>query len=324
MFPDARLRRLRMNSKVRDMVRETRLSPDNLVYPMFVNENIDRPKEIPSMPGVSAVPVEMAGEAAAEAEEAGVPAVILFGVPSKKDEAGSEAWNPKGVVQRAIDGIKDSTDLVVIADLCLCEYTSHGHCGVVQGETIENDGTLDLYGRTAVSQALAGADMIAPSGMMDGMVGAIRRALDQEGFESLPIMSYSAKYSSAFYGPFRDAAESAPSFGDRRSHQMDPGNAREAIREMEEDVMEGADILMVKPALPYLDVIRDAREMFNLPVAAYNVSGEYAMISAAAERGWLDRERVMMEALLSIRRAGADIILTYFAKEAARILEGDR
>ena len=315
-----RLRRLRMNSRMRDLVRETALGVNDLVYPMFFSQTIDGPREIPSMPGVSSYPVRMAGEQASEAEALGIPAVLLFGIPGKKDETGSGAWIEKGVIQEAIRGIKEESDILVIADLCLCEYTSHGHCGIVRGNRILNDETLALYARTAVSQAEAGADMIAPSGMMDGMIAAIRRALDDAGFQDIPIMSYAAKYASAYYGPFRDAAESAPRFGDRRSHQMDPANAREAIREIELDVAEGADIVMVKPALAYLDVIRDVKQMFNLPVAAYNVSGEYSMIVAAAQNGWIDRERVMMETLLSIKRAGADIILTYFAKDAARIL----
>jgi len=319
MFPDVRLRRLRYNPRVRDMVRETRLSVEDLIYPMFFDETIDRPREIPSMPGVSAYPVDMAAEAAAEVEALGIPAVMLFGVPAKKDDKGSGAWIEDGVVQRVTRSMKES-DLVVIADLCLCEYTSHGHCGVVREGEIVNYETLELYARTAVSQAEAGADMIAPSGMMDGTIMVIRRALDDEGYHRIPIMSYAAKYASAFYGPFRDAADSAPQFGDRRSHQMDPANAREAIREVEMDISEGADIVMVKPALPYLDVIRDVKQLFNLPVAAYNVSGEYAMIKAAAANGWIDEERVVMESLASIKRAGADLILTYFAKDVARRL----
>jgi porphobilinogen synthase len=320
MFPDVRLRRLRTNSKMRDMVRETHLSVSDLVYPMFFNETIDRPREIPSMPGISSFPVELAGEQAKVVEELGIPAVILFGIPGKKDDVGSGAWTRDGVIQRTIKRIKAESDIMVIADLCLCEYTSHGHCGMVKGGEILNDKTLELYARTAVSQAEAGADMIAPSGMMDGMITAIRQALDREGFEDIPIMSYSAKYASAYYGPFRDAAESAPQFGDRRSYQMDPANAREAIREVEMDIAEGADIVMVKPALAYLDVIRDIKQMFNLPVAAYNVSGEYSMIMAASQNGWIDRDRVMMETLTSIKRAGADIILTYFAKDVAERL----
>ncbi|WP_019176689.1 porphobilinogen synthase [Methanomassiliicoccus luminyensis] len=306
-----------MSSNLRDMVRETDLSVKDLIYPMFVNENLRAPKPIGSMPGVKAYPVGKAAAEAKSAEALGIPAVLLFGIPKRKDERGSEAWNEKGVVQRAIREIKKETDLTVIADLCLCEYTDHGHCGVLHGEVVDNDSTIELYGLTAIAQAEAGADIIAPSGMMDGQVGLIREALDDAGFESVPIMSYSAKYASAFYGPFRDAAESTPRFGDRRTHQMDPGNLREAMREMAADIDEGADILMVKPALPYLDVIREARLAFDLPIAAYNVSGEYAMVKAAAANGWLDHDRAMMESLLSIRRAGADMIITYFAKEAA-------
>jgi len=320
MFPDTRLRRLRMNPQIREMVRETRLSPKNFIYPMFFNENLQKEKPIASMPGVSAFPVSQAGKEAAKAYELGVPAVMIFGIPNHKDEEGSGAWIKDGVTQKAIRSVKKECDVVVVADLCLCEYTSHGHCGRVKGDEILNDATLEFYAKTAVSQAQAGADMIAPSGMMDGMVAAIRTALDDSGFRNIPIMSYSAKYASGFYGPFRDAAESAPKFGDRRSHQMDPPNAREAIREMELDLEEGADILMVKPALAYLDVIRDARLMFNVPIAAYNVSGEYSMIMGAAEKGWIDRDRIMMEVLTAIKRAGADIILTYFAKEAAKKL----
>jgi porphobilinogen synthase len=320
MFPDVRLRRLRMNPRMRDMVRETRLSVNDLIYPMFFNETIEQPKEIPSMPGVSSYPVDQAGTRAKEIEELGIPAIMLFGIPGKKDDMGKGAWNKDGVIQRTIKGIKAESDILVIADLCLCEYTSHGHCGAVKGGEILNDETLKLYARTAISQAEAGADMIAPSGMMDGMIATIRQALDREGFDDIPLMSYSAKYASAYYGPFRDAAESAPQFGDRRSHQMDPANAREAIREVEMDVAEGADIVMVKPALAYLDVIRDIKQMFNLPVAAYNVSGEYSMIMAASQNGWIDRDRVIMETLTSIKRAGADIILTYFAKDVAERL----
>ncbi|MBC7107251.1 MAG: porphobilinogen synthase [Methanomassiliicoccales archaeon] len=321
MFPDTRLRRLRLNPQIREMVRETRLSVKNFIYPMFFNENLTKPKPITSMPGVNAYPVKMAGEQAAEAYELGIPAVMVFGIPKHKDEEGSGAWAKDGVAQKAIQNIKKASDVVVVADLCLCEYTSHGHCGKVRNGEILNDETLDLYAKTAVSQAEAGADMIAPSGMMDGMVASIRTALDDAGFKNIPIMSYSAKYASGFYGPFREAAESAPKFGDRRSHQMDPPNAREALREMELDLAEGADILMVKPALAYLDVIREARIMFNVPIAAYNVSGEYSMIMAAAEKGWLDKDRIMMEVLTAIKRAGADIILTYFAKDVAKKLK---
>jgi porphobilinogen synthase len=288
---------------------------------MFVNQNLTSPKKIGSMPGVSALSVADAERTADRALSLGVPAVLLFGIPARKDEEGSEAWAENGIVQRTTRMIKQHSDALVITDLCLCEYTEHGHCGVLRDGYIDNDLTLELYQSTAVSQAEAGADIIAPSGMMDGQVGAIRRALDDAGFRDVPIMSYAAKYASAFYGPFRDAAESAPRHGDRRTHQMDPGNAREAIREMEADLQEGADILMVKPALPYLDIIREARREFQVPIAAYNVSGEYSMIKAAAANGWIDHDRTMMESLLSIKRAGADIIITYFALEAAKLLE---
>lgn len=304
------------------MVRETRLSTKDLISPIFVDENISRPREIKSMPGVYNLPLDMVTKEANEAAELGVPAVLMFGIPRRKDEEGSEAWSAASVVQRAIRELKKDSPVAVIADLCLCEYTSHGHCGVVRDGTVVNDETIELYGRTAVAQARAGADMVAPSGMMDGQVAAIRRALDEAGFEDVPIMSYSAKYASAFYGPFRDAAQSTPQFGDRRTHQMDPGNAREALREMEEDLMEGADIIMVKPALAYLDIIKEARVRFEAPIAAYNVSGEYSMIKAAAANGWIDHDRAMMESLTSIRRAGADMIITYFAKEAAKLIKG--
>ncbi len=309
-----------MSQAIRGMVRETELSPRDLICPLFVNEGLKRPKEIPSMPGVMSHPLSSLSKEARSIEALNVPAVLLFGVPASKDERGSGAWDEDGITQRAVRAIKESTGLAVITDLCLCEYTDHGHCGVLHGDTVDNDSTLELYGLTAISQAEAGADIIAPSGMMDGQVKVIRESLDEAGFEHVPIMSYSAKYASAFYGPFRDAVDSAPRFGDRRTHQMDPGNAREAIREMWADVEEGADILMVKPALPYLDIIREARRTFDLPLAAYNVSGEYAMIKAAAERGWIDHDRAMMESLLSIKRAGADMIITYFAREAAALL----
>jgi porphobilinogen synthase len=306
------------------MVRENDLSCGDLIYPLFVNEGLGTPKGIGSMPGVSAHPLSGIAREAEEVEGLGVPAVLVFGVPKAKDAKGSGAWARDGIAQRAMREIASATDLTIIADLCLCEYTDHGHCGVLQGDIVDNDPTLELYGLTAVSQAEAGADIIAPSGMMDGQVRAIREALDKAGFQNVAIMSYAAKYASAFYGPFRDAAESAPKTGDRRTHQMDPGNSREAIREMRQDVEEGADMLMVKPAMTYLDIVREARRTFDVPLAAYNVSGEYSMIKAAAANGWLDHDRAMMETLLSIKRAGADMIVTYFAKEAASLLEGGR
>lgn len=323
MFPRTRPRRLRMSPAVRDMVRETELSVRDLIYPMFVDETLHQPRAVPSMPGVMVHSISGVAAEARKAERLGIPAVLLFGVPEHKDDEGSEAWNKNGIVQRAVRIIKKETDLAVITDLCLCEYTSHGHCGILRDGMVDNDQTLERYALTAVSQADAGADMIAPSGMMDGQVAAIREALDDAGYENVAIMSYSAKYGSAFYGPFRDAAGSAPRSGDRRSHQMDPGNRREAMREMRADIEEGADILMVKPAIPCLDIIREARDAFDLPLVAYNVSGEYAMIKAAAANGWLDGEKAMMESLLAIKRAGADIIITYFAMQAARRLRGD-
>ncbi len=320
MFPQSRPRRLRARPNIRDLIRETELSVRDLVYPLFVNENLTAPKEIGSMPGICSLPVSELGEEAWSVEALGIPAVLLFGVPSRKDPRGTSADDPDGIVQRAIREIRKVSDITIITDLCLCEYTDHGHCGVLRGDDVDNDSTLDRYAAIAVSQARAGADMIAPSGMMDGQVAAIREGLDRSGFESMPIMSYAAKYASSFYGPFRDAAESTPQHGDRRSHQMDPGNAREALREMGLDIEEGADILMVKPALPYLDIVHRARERFNVPLAAYQVSGEYSMIKAAAENGWIDHDRAMMESLRSIKRAGADFIITYFAKEAARVV----
>ncbi|WP_333787796.1 porphobilinogen synthase [Methanomethylovorans sp.] len=324
MFPQVRMRRLR-SGKIRDMVRETSISVDDLIYPMFVDENIDSPLAMSSMPGISRLPVEMAADDVKEAADLGIPAVILFGIPSTKDEEGSSAWGQDDVVQRAVREIKSELgkDMYVITDVCLCEYTSHGHCGVVdmEHEQILNDPTLPLLGKTAVSHALAGADMVAPSGMMDGMITAIRDALDKSNCKDVPIMSYAAKYSSAFYGPFREAADSGYSFGDRSSYQMDPANSDEAIREAELDILEGADVIMVKPALPYLDVLYRIKTEFKMPTAAYNVSGEFAMLKAAARLGWLDENKVMYESLLSIKRAGADMILTYFAKDLARMLK---
>ena len=321
-FPATRMRRLRRTPVLRDLVRETRLAAGDLVMPLFVEEGTAAPAPIAAMPGVSRLPVDAAVAEAGEVAALGIPAVLLFGIPSVKDEEGSGAWDDEGIVQQAIRAIRAShADLLVIADLCLCEYTSHGHCGVLHGETVDNDATLELLARTAVSQARAGADIIAPSDMMDGRVGVIRAALDAEGYADVPILAYSAKFASAFYGPFREAADSTPSFGDRRSYQMDPGNGREAVREALSDVQEGADMIMVKPALPYLDVIRRVADATDLPIAAYNVSGEYAMVKAAAAAGWLDERAAVLEALTSIRRAGADIVITYHAKDAARWLQ---
>jgi porphobilinogen synthase len=333
-FPALRARRLRQTDGIRRMVRETTLNPADLIYPLFIRpgEGIRRP--IASMPGQSQLSVDEAVREAREVTRLGIPAVILFGIPEHKDASGSENYNPTGVIPQAIRAIKqDCPDLVVISDMCCCEYTDHGHCGIVNAPGAEhfnphlpegyllNDATLDILGRASIVHAQAGADVIAPSGMVDGMVGAIRAALDEEGLHHVTILSYAAKYASAFYGPFRDAAESPPQFGDRSQHQMDPANRREALKEMALDVAEGADMLMVKPALPYLDVVSDVRQTFNLPVAAYQVSGEYAMLHAAAQNGWLDLRRCALESLTAIRRAGADLIITYFAKDAARWLE---
>jgi porphobilinogen synthase len=320
-FPQDRLRRLRATEGLRRMVRETRLSPDNLIAPFFVVEGRDARQPIGSMPGQWRLSVDHLIKDAGEVHALGVPAILLFGVPARKDEVGSEAWAPDGIVPQAIRAVKDRVpDLVVITDLCVDEYTSHGHCGIVRDGRILNDETLECLQKMALSHARAGADMVAPSDMMDGRVAAIRRALDGAGFSQVPIMSYAAKFASCFYAPFREAADSSPKFGDRQSYQMDSANIREALREIELDIQEGADIVMVKPALPYLDVIHAARRAFDRPIAAYQVSGEYSMIKAAAQQGWLDERRAMLETLLSIRRAGADLILTYFAKEAARAL----
>lgn len=324
-FPAARLRRLRMSPALRAMVSETSLAVSDLIYPLFVVPGQGIRNEVSSMPGVYQLSVDQLVGEATEVSELGIPAVILFGIPKEKDELGSEAYSENGIIQTALRTLKKKVpELVLITDVCLCEYTSHGHCGIVKDGEILNDESVDLLVREALSHARAGADMIAPSDMFDGRVGAIRRSLDDAGFLHMPIMSYAAKYSSAFYGPFREAAESAPAFGDRRSHQMDPSNRAEAIREVEQDLQEGADIVMVKPALPYLDVIAEVKRRFGVPTAAYNVSGEYAMIKAASGKGWIDGERVMMETLLSIRRAGADLILTYFAKEAAKLIRERR
>ena len=320
-FPDYRPRRLRKNEKLRQLVRETTLSAGNLIYPLFVvpGTNVIRP--VSSMPGTAQLSVDRAVLECREAAALGIPAVILFGIPETKDAFGSEASISDGVVQQAVRAIKDNVpDLLVATDVCLCEYTDHGHCGLIKNGAIDNDSTLALLAQEALSHAQAGADIVAPSDMMDGRVGAIRRILDSKGFDQVVIMAYAAKYASGFYGPFREAAESTPQFGDRRSYQMDPANTDEALREVELDIQEGADIVMVKPALAYLDVIYRVKEQFGYPVAAYNVSGEYSMIKAAGINGWIDEERIMLEVLLSIRRAGADMILTYFAKQLARAL----
>jgi porphobilinogen synthase len=316
-----RPRRLRRTEALRDLVRETRLAPEDFVLPLFARPGNKVRREISSMPGVHNLSVDEIAKEAAGAQEVGIKAVILFGLPEAKDEQASGAFDENGIVQQAVRAIRESAPgLVIMADTCLCEYTSHGHCGVVREGEVINDESLDLLARTAVSQAEAGADVVAPSAMMDGQVGAIRDALDDAGFENVAIMAYAVKYASGFYGPFREAADSVPAFGDRRAYQMDPANACEAMREAELDYMEGADILMVKPAGVYLDIVKMVREEFDLPVAAYHVSGEYAMIKAAAQNGWIDEQRVMLETLTSIKRAGADIILTYYAREAARAL----
>ena len=316
-----RPRRLRRTPTIRALVRETRLSPDDFVYPLFVCEGEGVRREIGSMPGVFNLSIDELIKEVEAARGVGIRSVILFGVPDEKDAVGTQAYAEDGITQRAIRAVKrEVKDVLVIADNCLCEYTEHGHCGVIEGGEVLNDPTLELLTRTAVTQAEAGADIIAPSNMMDGFVVAIREALDESGFEQVPIMSYAVKYASGFYGPFREAAQSAPQFGDRRGYQMDPANSREAMREAELDYQQGADMLMVKPALPYLDIIRAVRERFDLPIAAYQVSGEYAMIKAAGRLGWIEEERVALEALTSIKRAGADIILTYFARELANRL----
>jgi len=318
-FPLERPRRLRATERLRAMVRETSVSPPHLIYPLFVTPGEGVRREIASLPGCFHLSVEEAAREAEEVERLGIGGVILFGLPSAKDAKGSEGYDDQGVVQQAVRAIRRACrELVVFTDVCLCEYTSHGHCGVVDKGEVQNDATLELLARMAVSHAKAGAHVVAPSDMMDGRVGAIREALDDEGLEAVPILSYAAKYASAFYGPFREAADSAPQFGDRRGYQMDPANVREAMREVRLDVDEGADMVMVKPALPYLDVIRAVAETSDRPVAAYNVSGEYAMVKAAAAKGWVDEDRMMREILTSIRRAGADVILTYHAKDFAR------
>lgn len=324
-YPVIRHRRLRYNPLVRDLVRETVLTKNDLIYPLFVVPGEKIKKEIKSMPGVFNLSIDELVKEGKEVRDLGIPAVILFGIPEHKDEVGSEAYAENGIIQRAVRALKaEVKDLLIITDVCMCEYTSHGHCGVLNGEEILNDETVSLLAKEAISHAEAGADIIAPSDMMDGRVAAIRKALDYKGFTKIPIMSYAAKYSSGFYGPFRDAADSTPAFGDRKSHQMDIGNINEALREVAEDIEEGADIVMVKPAGPYLDVIRKVKDTFGMPTAAYQVSGEYAMIKAAGANGWIDEERVMVEAAFAIKRAGADMFLTYFAKDLARWIDKTR
>jgi porphobilinogen synthase len=320
-FPITRPRRLRMNETMRNMVRETRLSPEQLVYPLFVCPGEGLKKEISSMPGNYHWSVDTLVDEVRSVKSLGIGGIMLFGIPAKKDDAGSGAYDDHGIVQEALRALKKEVPgILLITDVCLCEYTAHGHCGLVSGEEILNDESLELIAKTALSQASAGSDVIAPSDMFDGRVGAIRSLLDMHGFQNIPILSYAVKYASGYYGPFREAAASAPAFGDRRSHQMDPANALEALREVELDIEEGADILMVKPAGPYMDIIRMLRDRYPLPLAAYQVSGEYSALVAAGQMGWLDLPRVMMESLIGIRRAGADIILTYFAKDAAKVL----
>ncbi len=321
-FPTARLRRTRQNETLRSLVRETHLAVEQLVYPLFIAEGLNEPREVPSMPGIMQWPLEHLGREAERIARLGIPAVLLFGLPNEKDEVGSQAYASQGIIQQAIRRLKAATpDLLVITDVCLCEYTSHGHCGVIHNGDVQNDESLKLLAQMALSHVEAGADLVAPSDMMDGRVGAIRRILDEHGFSQAPIMAYSAKYASGFYGPFREAAGSAPQFGDRRSYQMDPANVREALREIDLDIAEGADIVMVKPAMAYMDVIRRVRDHCDLPLAAYNVSGEFAMIKAAGRNGWIDERRVTMEVLTGIRRAGADIIITYFAPDVAQWLK---
>ena len=322
LFPDYRPRRLRQSENLRRMIRETSLSVNDLILPLFVTAGKDVKNPIPSMPGQFHLSIDNFLKTAQQAYDLGIPAIVIFGIPEQKDSLGTEAYAENGIVQKATMAVKEKLpDLVAITDVCLCQYTDHGHCGVVEGNTIDNDASLDLIARTALSHAKAGADMVAPSDMMDGRIGEIREILDENNFSQVPIMSYAAKYCSAYYGPFRDAADSAPKFGDRRTYQMDPANALEAIREATMDIEEGADIIMVKPALAYLDIICRIREEIDLPVAAYNVSGEFSMIKAAEKMGWIDGSKVMMETLTAIKRAGADLILTYFAIEAAHVLQ---
>jgi porphobilinogen synthase len=318
-FPELRPRRLRYNNKIRKMVKETQLSIDNFIYPIFVSELIDKKQEIRSMPEIYQLDIDSAVQEAIEVDKLGIPAVILFGIPEKKDAIGSSAYESNGIIQKTIRALKENTNLYIITDVCLCEYTDHGHCGIIKNNYVDNDETLKYIARQALSHVKAGADMVAPSDMMDGRVSAIRHLLDENGFTHIPIMSYSAKYASAFYGPFRDAAESTPKFGDRKTYQMDPANRREAIKEGMLDIEEGADILIVKPALAYLDIIRDFKEYFYVPIAAYNVSGEYSLIKAAAEKQFIDEENIIIEVLTSIKRAGADLIISYFSKSLAKI-----
>ena len=316
-----RTRRLRKNENIRRLVRETSLSVNDFIYPLFIEEGKNIETEIASMPGIKRFSLDRLSKELDDVSALKIPAVLLFGIPAKKDDTGSETWNDEGIMQQAVRFIKKNyPNLYVITDVCFCEYTSHGHCGIIHNHDVDNDATLPNIAKQVISHAKAGVDMVAPSGMMDGTIETIRQALDDAGFYDLPIMGYSVKFASAFYGPFRDAADSAPAFGDRRTYQMDPANRNEGLREATYDDVEGADILMVKPALSYLDIIRDLKNNFDKPIACYNVSGEYAMIKAAAEKGWIDGERVMMESLLSMKRAGADIIITYFAKEVARLL----
>ncbi|GAC1564736.1 MAG: porphobilinogen synthase [Ktedonobacteraceae bacterium] len=320
-FPTVRMRRTRQNEQLRGLVRETHLGVEQLIYPLFIAEDLAEPRAIASMPGIMQWPLEHLGREMERIASLGIPAVLLFGIPAEKDDVGSQAYAEKGIIQNAIRRIKAETPgVLAMTDVCLCEYTSHGHCGVIHNGTVENDESLGLLAGMALSHVEAGADLVAPSDMMDGRVGAIRRALDEHGFSATPIMAYSAKYASGFYGPFREAAGSTPQFGDRRSYQMDPANAREALREVDLDIAEGADIVMVKPALAYLDVIRRVRDYCDLPLAAYNVSGEFSMIKAAAQNGWIDEQRIVMEVLTGIRRAGADMIITYFAPDVAQWL----
>lgn len=319
-----RPRRLRQNPSLRTMLQETSLSPRDFIYPLFVDETIDEPAPVESMPGVCRLPLSDVAGTVSRVAELGIPGVILFGIPAHKDAVGSSGWDRQGIVQEAIRSTKEAVpELCVIADTCFCEYTDHGHCGVLRNHNVDNDATLENLQRLAISYAEAGVDVVAPSGMMDGMVAAIRAALDDQGHEHIPIMSYAVKYASAYFGPFRDAADSAPVFGDRSSYQMNPANRREALREAQLDVEEGADILMVKPALAYLDIIRDVKEATNLPLAVYNVSGEYAMIKAAADQGWIDEERLVLETMTAMKRAGADVILSYHALDVARWINND-